>query len=506
MELVIAVALAAAALGFAAAWLPARARRAREEQARAEAEEVRERLEAGLKDARAEASALQLALVRAEAQEEAERRRAEAALGERDARLSDQRQQAERLARELQQAQGELRAALGARAALEAQLAAERAQGQEKLALVQDAERKLAATFQALSAQALQQSSAQLQQLAQQQLEKFQEGARGDLERRQASIRELVQPVRESLERLQGQLQGVEKERAGAYAGLSAQVRQLQEAHGLLRTETGNLVTALRAPQVRGRWGELQLQRVLELSGMREHCDFEQQVVVSTEEGALRPDLVVNLPGGKQVVIDAKVPLQAYLDAVNAPDEPAREARLLDHARQLRQHAAALARKGYWQQFDSPELVILFVPNEGAYEAALRADPALFETSLDDGVLLANPGTLIAYLRSMALAWRQEKLARNAQEISELGRALYDRIARMAAHFERLGKKLGDAVEAYNDTVGSLERRVLPGARRFVELKAATSEEIAALAPVAQGPRPLQQPELRAAVLPDDAN
>lgn len=419
---------------------------------------------------------------------------------ERAARIADL--EVRLAAREAEANQARAAAALGDRRAAEAETRrdAERAAAAEKLALLEDARARLTDAFKALSAEALRESSTSFLALARTSLEKYQEGARGDLEQRERSIAELIAPVKEGLGKLDGQLRELEKAREGAYGALTAQLRGMAEAQGELRAEAGNLVRALRAPQVRGRWGELQLRRVVELAGMLDHCDFHEQQTVESDAGRLRPDLVVHLPGGREVVVDAKAPLSGYLEAMEAKDDATRTARLADHARQLRTHIAALSRKSYWEQFQpTPEFAILFLPGENFYAAALEADPSLLEAGVERRIILATPTTLIALLKAVAYGWQKEAAAENAEQVSALGRELYKRVADLGGHFARVGRNLAQTVDAYNRAVGSLESRVLPQARRFEELSAAPEGlSLPDLAPVESLPRPLVAPELAA--------
>ena len=379
-------------------------------------------------------------------------------------------------------------------AELAATLQAEREAAQEKLALLDHARTALADTFKAHSADALRNNNQSFLELAGAALAKFHEQAKGDLSQRQQAIDEIVKPVRETLEKFDRRVGEIELSRIDAYSRLTEQVLSLRTSQEQLQKETITLAKALGSPQSRGRWGELTLRRVVELAGMQKYCDFDEQVNLPGEEGRLRPDLVVRLPGGRCVAVDAKAPLIAYVEAVNAADEAARRVKMSENAVRIREHIKALSAKSYWERLNpAPEFVVLFLPGESFYSAALEADPTLIEAGVEQRVVLATPTTLIALLKAVSFGWRQEALAENAQHISELGRELYKRLADMTGHFEDLGQRLGKATESYNKAMGSLESRVLVSARRFEELQAApTDQEIPVLAPVETQPRRME--------------
>jgi len=377
---------------------------------------------------------------------------------------------------------------------LEIRLEQERDSADEKAALLRNAERELADAFKALSADALKSNNQAFLDLARQNLASFQEQARGDLAARQQAVATLVKPLAETLDKLNTQQREMEQLRSGAYAGLTEQVKGLLAAQHDLKSETHRLVTALRRPEVRGRWGEVQLRRVVEMAGMLDHCDFFEQE--ATTDGR-RPDMVVRLPGGKSVVLDSKAPVAAYLEAVEAEHEDTRQRALARYAQHVRTHVQQLAAKAYWEQFASaPEFVVLFLPGEAFFGAALREDPDLIEYASEKKVILATPTTLLALLKAVYYGWRQEALADNARQVSQLGAQLYERLSKLGEHWNSVGKNLGQAVKAYNDATGSLESRVLVTARKFEELQvAAEGKSLPITQPVELAARILQAPE-----------
>jgi DNA recombination protein RmuC len=405
--------------------------------------------------------------------------------------MEECRRQVEHFKEELVQTQESLRSSQVSQAAAEARMLEMERSFQEQRSLLEDARLKLSDAFKSLAAEALKSNNEDFLVLAKQNLEGLQHVATRDFEGRQKAIEDLVKPLKDSLVKVDEKIHSLEKARGEAYGALMEQVRSMANTQERLQLETGNLSKALRAPIVRGRWGEIQLKRVVEMAGMLDHCDFFEQESVTGEDGRLRPDLIVRLPGGKNIVVDAKAPLHAYLEAVESGnDEERRLQKMKDHSRQVRTHLATLSAKSYWDQFQpSPEFVILFLPGETFFSAALEQDPSLIEEGVNLRVILATPTTLISLLRAVAYGWRQEQVAENAQKISDLGQELHERIATLVEHLSRLGQSLGRSVEAYNAAVASFEGRVLPSARRFKALGAGSKKEVDVLEPLDHLPR-----------------
>ena len=409
--------------------------------------------------------------------------RAEATADELRRQLELDRQDRTVLRRDLAEAQQ-------ARAAAEARIEGVTKQLADQKSLLDQARQELLHSFQGLSGEALKQNNEAFLKLASVSFEALHAKADGALQQRQEAIDGLVRPLQESLQRYDEHMRQLEQSRQSAYGGLDQHLKLLAESHQRLQQETGNLVKALRAPAVRGQWGEITLKRVAELAGMVEHCDFAEQQSVTAEDGRFRPDMVVQLPGGRRIIVDAKTVLSAYLDAHDARDDAQRAEALRRHAEQVRKRMDELSLKAYWSQFDhAPEFVVLFLPGEQFLGAALDQDPRLIEEGFARGVVLATPATLVALLRAVAYGWRQERLNAHAEEAGRLGKDLYERMAVLAEHFNDVGHALSKSVSAYNRAVGSLETRILPAARRFKELGVSSDKEIPLLEPAELVPR-----------------
>lgn len=365
---------------------------------------------------------------------------------------------------------------------LTVELEAERRAHQERQQALEAARRQIADSFSAMASEALRHNSSEFLKLAQENLKQFHVHAQGELAQREKAVEGLVKPIRDALEKSEQQIQLMEKERREAYGSLSKHLESMSETQRLLQSETRNLVQALRRPEVRGQWGELTLRRLAELSGMVEHCDFFEQQSVRSEEGnLLRPDMVVRLPGGREIVVDAKTSLDAYLSAVEATDDVTRKQHLTHHARKMRERVRELASKSYWQQFrNAPDFVVLFIPGDQFLSAALDHDHKLLEDALAEKVILATPTSFVSLLRAVAYGWRQEQLAENAEHIRQVGEELYQRLATFGDHLAKLGKSLESSVGHYNKALGSYDSRILPSARKFTELGIHPKKEIPA--------------------------
>lgn len=360
--------------------------------------------------------------------------------------------------------------------------------------MLKQTQSQLANTFNELSNQALSRNNNSFLKLAEENLKRFQSEAKADLNTREKAIEQLVKPINEALQQTSKQIHEIEKERKESYGSLRSTIDQMTKSQQQLQQETQNLVQALRRPEVRGQWGEMTLRRLAELSGMVAHCDFFEQTHTNTETGSIRPDMIVKLPEQRDIIVDAKTPLDAYLSAVQAKEDSVRQRELKRHAQVIRSRVRELSRKNYWAEYsNSPEFVVLFIPGEQFLAAALEVDPALLEDSMSQNIILATPTNFIALLRAVSYGWKQQALAENAENIRELGETLYKRLSTFGNHLTKLGSSLGSSVNHFNKAVGSLERQVLPGARKFTEMGISSKSEITDLPPVEQQPRQVQQ-------------
>ncbi len=365
----------------------------------------------------------------------------------------------------------------------------------ERDAAFEAATSRLATSFSELANLSLKSNSETFLRLAQENLGAQQERAKSELSAREQAVENLVKPIRDALQQSQAQIAALEKSRSEAYGSIREQIEAMRTSQQMLTQETQNLVKALRRPEVRGRWGEITLRRLVELAGMVEHCDFQEQVHTSTDEKTIRPDMIVRMPDNRELVVDVKTPLDAYLEAIEATDTTQRQLGLQRHARNVREHIRKLSSKIYWDQFSkSPEFVILFIPGDQFLSAALTQDPDLIEYALSEQIILATPTSFVALLKAVAYGWRQLALADNAEEIRKLAEDLYGRLTAFMGHMNKVGKQLASSVENYNRAVGSLERKVLPGARKFVELGIRPKKELEQAEPVESLPRPIVEP------------
>jgi DNA recombination protein RmuC len=409
-----------------------------------------------------------------------------------EARIEELRQQVQVRDSEIGRMRNELTAENQAKVEALTKLEAAQKSFEEQKTLIEAMKTEMTDTFNALSSAALKSSSEDFLRLASEHLGKVVADTKGRLGEHQAALDGMIKPLYETLKRYDEQIRSIEESRHKAYGSLEEQLRTLASTQENLQRETSNLVSALRKPQVRGRWGEMQLRRVAELSGMSIHCDFTEQQSMDTEKGRIRPDMVVHLPMEREIVVDSKVSLEAYLDAVSASTEDERKAKMEKHAQQVRAHMNKLASKDYWSQFkQSPEFVVLFIPGESFLSAALDSDSTLIEDGIERRVIIATPTTFIALLRAIAYGWRQEQVTKNAQEISELGRQLYERMHILVQHFDNVGSNLEKAIGSYNKAVGSMETRILPSVRKFKELGVTGADEIPVLDQIDQKARSL---------------
>jgi len=376
---------------------------------------------------------------------------------------------------------------------LASQLEAQRQVVEEKTRTFEQARQQFESTFKSLAGDVLKSNSSEFLKLAETNFKVLHNQASGQLEQREKAVESMVKPIREALDKTDQHIRRMEKDREAAFGSLTQHLKFMAQAQEQLQGETRNLVKALRRPEVRGQWGEMTLKRLAELAGMVEHCDFDQQRSVTTDSGKQRPDMVVRMPGGREIIVDAKAPMDAYLGAVEAQDDTVRAAEIQRHARNVRDRVRELSSKGYWQQFpQSPDFVVLFIPGDQFLSAALEIDPKLLEDAMADKVVLATPSSLVALLRAIAYGWRQEALAENAEHIRTVGEELYERLSTFADHLGKLGSHLTRSVESYNKAVGSFDGRVLPGARKFREMGIRRKKDLPEPEPVDRLPRPVQ--------------